>query len=211
MKNTIIYKLDGNNPDRDTLLLCAQRIKEGGVLAFPTETVYGVGADALNVRAVEDIYYAKERPKNKPLLCHVGSIEQAEEIAVLTEDAKKLIAAFTPGPLTVIVNKKQCVPDIVTAGGDTVGLRFPSNPAFLLLSEYVGCPIAATSANISGNISAKSGDEVVKELSDRVDIIIDTGYTEYGLESTIISLVGEPRVLRQGAVERSEIEKVIKL
>lgn len=211
MKNTVIYKIDEYNPDTNIIKICAEAIQNGGVVCFPTETVYGVGANAFNEKAVEDIYYAKERPKQKALLCHIASMKQAEEIAVLTEEARKLISAFTPGPLTVIIKKKDCIPDIVTAGGDTVGLRFPSNRVFQLLSEYAGCPIAATSANMSGNISAKNGEEVIRELFGRVDIILDAGQTEYGLESTIISLIGEPKILRQGAVSREEIEKVIKI
>lgn len=211
MKNTVVYRLDEENPDIDIIKLCAEKIKQGGVVAFPTETVYGVGANAFDEKAVEEIFYAKERPLQKPLLCHINSLTQAEEIAFLTEDARRLIAAFTPGPLTVIVRKKECVPSIVTAGGDTVGLRFPSNKIFELLSLMSGCPIAATSANMSGNISAKNGDEVITELFGRVDIIIDAGRTEYGLESTIISLVDEPKIIRQGAVGRDELERMIKL
>lgn len=211
MKKTVIYKLDEQNPDMSIIKLCAKKIKNGGVVCFPTETVYGVGANALDEKAVADIYYAKERPSQKPLLCHIYSLEQAEKISLLTKEAKLLIKNFTPGPLTVIVKKKECVPYIVTAGSDTVGLRFPSNNIFGLLAREAGCPIAATSANMSGNISAKDGEEVIKELFGRVDIIIDAGRTEYGLESTIISLVDEPKILRQGAVDRCDIEKVIKI
>ncbi|HAN21828.1 MAG TPA: threonylcarbamoyl-AMP synthase [Clostridiales bacterium] len=211
MKNTVVYKLDEKNPDINIIKICAKKIKDGGVVCFPTETVYGVGANAFDKKAVADIYYAKERPMQKPLLCHVYSLEQAMEIAYLTDEAKLLISKFTPGPLTVIVKKKEGIPDIVTASGDTVGLRFPSNAIFSLSAREAGCPIAATSANLSGNISAKNGEEVIKELFGRVDIIIDAGNTEYGLESTIISLLGEPKILRQGAVSRECIERVIKV
>lgn len=210
MKNTVIYQLSESNPDISVIKKCAELIKNGGVAAFPTETVYGVGANAFDEKAVADIYYAKERPMQKPLSCHIASLEMAEEIACLTDDARRLIEAFTPGPLTVIVKKKPCVPDIVTAGFDTVGLRFPSNNIFVLLAKEAGCPIAATSANISGKISAKDGKEVIEELSGRVDMILDAGHTEYGLESTIISLVGEPKILRQGAISRGEIAKLVK-
>lgn len=209
MKNTVVYQLNETNPDMNIISLCAKAIQNGKVVCFPTETVYGVGANAFNEKAVEEIYYAKERPKQKALLCHLISLEQAEEISCLTEDAKKLITTFTPGPLTVIVKKKACIPDIVTAGGDTVGLRFPSNRIFNLLATAAGCPIAATSANMSGAISAKNGEEVIRELFGRVDIILDAGNTEYGLESTILSLVDKPRILRQGAVSRTELEKVV--
>jgi L-threonylcarbamoyladenylate synthase len=211
LKNTVVYRLDESSPDFSIIKKCADVIKSGGVVAFPTETVYGVGANAFNSRAVREIYYAKERPASKPLLCHINSLAQAEKIAFLSKDAVKLINAFTPGPLTVIVKKRECVPDIVTADGDTVGLRFPSNKVFTLLSAEADCPIAATSANISGKISAKNGDEVISELFGRVDVIMDAGKTEFGLESTIVSLVGEPKILRQGAVARSEIERLIRL
>lgn len=210
-KSTVIYKLNEQQYQNTQKIIenCAEIIKSGGLIAFPTETVYGVGANAFNTKAVKEIYNAKNRPLDKPLLCHIYSLEQAEEISYLTEEAKKLIAAFTPGPLTVIVKKKSIVPDIVTAGGDTVGLRFPSNHIFKLLSCEAGCPIAATSANISGNDSAKNGADVIKELFGRVDVIIDSGHTEYGLESTIISLVGKPKILRQGAISRKKISKFI--
>lgn len=211
MKNTVIYKVIESNPDIGIIKKCAELIKNGGVAAFPTETVYGVGANAFDEKAVAEIYYAKERPAQKPLSCHIASLKMAEEIAYLTDEARKLIEAFTPGPLTVIVKKKPCVPDIVTAGNDTVGLRFPSNNIFVLLAKEAGCPIAATSANISGRISAKDGKEVVEELYGRVDMILDAGRTEYGLESTIVSLVGEPKILRQGAIPQSEIAKYIRL
>lgn len=206
--NSIIQQI---NSIGNIIKQCADIIKSGGVVVFPTETVYGVGADAFNDKAVKDIYFAKKRPPKKPLLCHCGSIRQAEQIAYLNDDARRLIEAFTPGPLSVIVKKKSSISDTVTSNGDTVGLRFPSNKIFLRLSEYAGCPIAATSANISGNISAKNGDEVIKELFGRVDAIIDAGDTEYGLESTIVSLVGKAKIIRQGAVGRKEIEEVISL
>jgi len=211
VKNTVIYKVIESNPDIGIIKKCAELIKNGGVAAFPTETVYGVGANAFDEKAVAEIYYAKERPAQKPLSCHIASLKIAEEIAYLTDEARKLIEAFTPGPLTVIVKKKPCVPDIVTAGNDTVGLRFPSNNIFVLLAKEAGCPIAATSANISGRISAKDGKEVVEELYGRVDMILDAGRTEYGLESTIVSFVGEPKILRQGAIPQSEIAKYIRL
>ncbi len=211
MKDTVVYRIDKENPDMKIINECSKAIREGRVVCFPTETVYGVGTNAFDVKAVSDIFYAKKRPYNKPLLCHISSLRQAEEISYLTEDARKLINAFTPGPLTVIVRKKDCIPDIITAGGDMVGLRFPSNRVFILLAKAAGCPIAATSANISGSISAKCGEQVIEELFGRVDIIVDAGNTEYGIESTIVSLADKPKIIRQGAVSAEEIDKVLML
>ncbi|MEG1742949.1 MAG: L-threonylcarbamoyladenylate synthase, partial [Clostridia bacterium] len=125
--NTKIFKITESSPDIAVLTECAQIIKNGGLVAFPTETVYGLGANALLDEACKKIFVAKNRPQEKALLCHVYDLEMAETIAVLNDKAKKLIAAFTPGPLTVIVPKKDCIGNVVSAGMDTVGLRFPSN------------------------------------------------------------------------------------
>lgn len=187
----------------------ADAIKEGKLVVFPTETVYGIGCNALDRNAVKCLYAAKKRPLDKPLLLHLYSMEQAEQMAVLNDEARALLRAFTPGPLSVILPKRQCVPYEVTSGGETVGLRFPSNPLFLSLAREAGVPIAATSANLSGFSSAKDG-KAAAALADFADVILDGGVCEYALESTVLSLVGtRPKLIRQGALSKEKIEEVI--
>ena len=156
------------------------------------------------------MYTTKCRPREKALLCHLYSLEQADEIGFLDDAAKSLIKAFTPGPLTVIVKKRDCIGDNVTAGMDTVGLRFPSNNVFLALAKKCGFPIAATSANISGESSPAEAKSAIRSLGDRVDVVLDSGVTPIGVPSTIISLAGEkPVILRRGAVTEEMIKEVI--
>ena len=148
--------------------LAAAYLQEGKLVVFPTETVYGIGCNALDEIAVEKLYRAKQRPLDKPLLLHLYSIEQARRYSHLQEDAESLLNRFTPGPLSVIVKKKTEIPSIVTSGGDTVGLRFPDEPLFLAIARKAVIPIAATSANLSGFVSAKDG-ESASQLSEIAD------------------------------------------
>lgn len=204
------FPMSESNPNTDGIIQCANILRDGGIAVFPTETVYGVGANAYDARAVERLYTAKCRPREKALLCHLFSLQQAEEIGYLDDTARALIKAFTPGPLTVIVKKKPCIGDNVTSGMDTVGLRFPSNSVFLALAKRCGFPIAATSANISGETSPAEAKAAIASLGDRVDAVIDSGITAVGVPSTIISLVeNKPVILRQGAVTEKMINEVI--
>ena len=188
---------------------CAKTLDNGGLAVFPTETVYGIGADAYNENAIRSIYEKKQRPLDKPLLMHISSLEMAEEIAYLNDTARELIKRFTPGPLTLVVKAKPILPSIALAGGDTVGLRFPSNDIFLEISKAFGKPIAATSANISGEKSTARAEEL-KSITDVADVIIDGGECELGLESTIVSLVGEKaKILRLGSFPKERIAEVI--
>ncbi len=207
--NTKIFEIAEDAPDTKKLAQCADIIKKGGLVAFPTETVYGLGANALDDGACEKIYQAKMRPQDKALLCHVCDVEMAESIAVLNENARKLIDRFTPGPLTVIVKKKDCIGKVVSAGMDTVGLRFPSNNIARKLISLAGVPIAAPSANISSFPPPTDGKQTIENLNGRVDAIIDGGATSVGVESTIVLLVGEPKILRHGAISDADIEEVL--
>ena len=199
-----------NEENFNTAVLSATEcLDKGGLVVFPTETVYGIGADAFDESAIKNLYDKKQRPYDKPLLMHISGIEMAEEIAFLDDKARELINRFTPGPLTLVVKAKSVVPKIALSGGDTVGLRFPSNKTFLEISRRFGRPIAATSANISGCRSAKNVDDLcaVKEIA---DVIVTDGDSELGLESTIVSLVGEkPRILRVGSFPKEKIEEVL--
>lgn len=189
--------------------LAADFLRRGKLVVFPTETVYGIGCNALDPLAVERLYRAKNRPLDKPLLLHLHSVEQAAKYATLDNSAKNLLERFTPGPLSVIVKKKDNVPAIVTSGGDTVGLRFPDEPVFLEMARQAGVPIAATSANVSGFASAKDGNAAA-ELKDVADLIIDGGVCRFSIESTILSLVdNRPKLLREAAIPREKLLEVL--
>ncbi len=205
----IIYKTNDNTPDINAVNACVDVLKSGGLAVFPTETVYGIGADALNEKAVRLLYEKKQRPADKPLLMHINGIEMAESVAYLDDKARELIRRFTPGPLTLVVKRKPSVPSVAVSGGDTVGLRFPSNNLFIEISKKFGSPIAATSANLSGFDSAKDSKDLSNVL-DIADVIIDGGMCEYGLESTIVSLVSDvPKILRLGSFPKELIEEVL--
>lgn len=206
--NTKIYKTCDSDL-YDIACKSADIIKQGGIVALPTETVYGLAANAFDVSAVEKLYTAKNRPPLKPISLCVGSLEQAEQVAVFDEKARGLFGAFMPGPITIVLPKKSCVPDIVTAGGDTVGIRVPDHKLVSLVTALCGVPLALTSANLSGMPSPKSGSEVTETLSGRVDVIIDGGVVDIGTESTIVSLSPTPRVLREGAIPKEALNKYL--
>jgi len=189
----------------------AELLRDGKLVAFPTETVYGLGANALDFLAVSRIFHAKGRPETSPLIVHVATIEMARELAAeWPETAQKLAERFWPGPLTLVVRKKPVIPDIVTAGLPTVGLRMPAHPVALALLRASGIPIAAPSANRFTQLSPTTAEHVRQGLGRRVDYILDGGGCEVGIESTVVSLVGEaPSILRPGGVPRNEIEAVI--
>ena len=203
------YFVCEENPINDNAInACVNALTNGGLAVFPTETVYGIGADAFNEKAIASLYAKKQRPLDKPLLMHISSLEMAESIAVLNDQAKELIKKYTPGPLTLVVKSKGNLPPISLSGGDTVGLRFPSNKQFLAISKAFGRPIAATSANISGEKSATRSAEL-KGVLNIADIVIDGGECSLGLESTIISLVNDkPKILRLGSFPKEKILEV---
>ncbi|MDD4125339.1 MAG: L-threonylcarbamoyladenylate synthase [Eubacteriales bacterium] len=207
---TIIYKLDGTDNDIKYIKECAEIIRSGGTAAFPTETVYGLGANALDEEACRKIYCAKNRQPDKALLCHLYSVEQAERIAYLTDIERRLIMTFTPGPLTVIARKRDCIGKTVSAGGTTVGLRFPSNRVALLLMREAGIPIAAASANISDLPAPTDAEEVIGYLDGRIDAILDCGKTGSGIASTIISAENGLRIIREGSITEEEILRAMK-
>ncbi len=186
-------------------------IRNGGVVAFPTETVYGLGADALNKDAVIKIFEIKERPLFDPLIVHIDEIKWIEKLTIeFNEIAKKLVEAFWPGPLTIVFKKSDIVPYITTGGLNTVAIRMPDNEIALKLIRYSQTPIAAPSANKFGYISPTSARMVYEQLNDKVDIILDGGKTRYGIESTIVYIENENvYILRLGAIEIEKIESVI--
>jgi L-threonylcarbamoyladenylate synthase len=189
----------------------AEIIKKGGIVAFPTETVYGLGADAFNPLAVARIFEVKRRPYFDPLIVHVVNPADVKKLVKgIPSNAKKLIKSFWPGPLTVVLLKGDDIPDIVTAGLPTVAIRMPSHPMALSLVKESNCPIAAPSANPFGYLSPTTADHVREQLGDQVDLILDGGPCPVGVESTIVSfLEEEPKLLRPGGVSLEEIESVI--
>lgn len=197
-------------PTEENLRRAAQLVKHGEIVAFPTETVYGLGADGLNVAACQKIFTAKGRPSDKPLSLHVADLKQVELVAKISSVAEKLFAAFCPGALTIILPKNKIVPDFVTGGRSSVGIRFPANDVALALIKLAGCPIAAPSANISGSPPPKTAQEVFDNLSGRVQVILDGGQCAFGISSTIIDLtLPEPKILRHGAIPDEKILEVI--
>ncbi|MBR1645524.1 MAG: threonylcarbamoyl-AMP synthase [Selenomonadaceae bacterium] len=193
-------------PTPENLIFAAELIKRGEIVAFPTETVYGLGANGLNVDACRKIFIAKGRPSDKPLSLHVASLEMVERVAKIDSTAEKLFKTFCPGALTIILPKAKIVPDFVTGGKSSVGIRFPANDVALSLIKLSDCPIAAPSANLSGKNPPKNAQEVFDNLSGRVEIILDGGQCQYGISSTIIDLTcAEPKILRHGAIPDEKI------
>lgn len=208
MKTLII-----NSVDSSATQTAAEILRCGGLVAVPTETVYGLAAMATNAAAVEKIYDVKGRPETKPISLLVASMEQAEKLCVnIPEAAYALADAFWPGPLTMILKKAPCVPDIVTAGGDTVGVRSPDHTATLDIIRTTGEALAAPSANFSGQPSPVNADEVLEYFDGSIECVIDGGTCNVGVASTIVDLTVKPaRILRQGGLEEEQICAVLAL
>ncbi|HEX2947523.1 MAG TPA: L-threonylcarbamoyladenylate synthase [Clostridia bacterium] len=209
---TDIIKVDISKPGWDKQLdHAAQVLKGGGLVAFPTETVYGLGANALDQKAVEGIYTAKGRPADNPLIVHIAETNIISELtSKIPDTAAKLIEACWPGPLTLLMPKSGRIPGIVTAGLDTVGLRMPSNPIALELIRRSGVPVAAPSANSSGRPSPTLAKHVIEDLSGKVDVIIDGGSTTVGLESTVLDItVDPPMILRPGGITYERLARIL--
>lgn len=186
-------------------------LRDGKIVAFPTETVYGLGANALDFLAVSQVFAAKGRPRSSPLIVHVASIQMARELAAeWPESAQQLAERFWPGPLTIVVKKQPSIPDIVTAGLPTVGLRMPAHPVALALLREAGIPVAAPSANRFTQLSPTTAEHVRRGLGRRVECVLDGGPCQVGIESTVLSVVEKPPVIfRPGGISRSQIESLI--
>lgn len=213
-----LLKADWPDPDaappaatEEAIRRAAGLLARGGLVAIPTETVYGLAALALEPAAVRRIFEAKGRPARNPLIVHVPGIDAARGLASeWTPAAERLARRFWPGPLTIVVRKAAIVPDVVTAGGDTVAIRCPSHPVARRLLELLGRPIAAPSANLSLGVSPTTAAHVATSLGDRVDLILDAGPCERGIESTVVDCSAAPaRLLRPGPVDRAAIEAAL--
>ncbi len=210
-KQTRIIQVDPENPDIEKIRIAADVISMGKLVAFPTETVYGLGADAFNSEAVENIFIAKGRPSDNPLIVHIA---RREDIKALTSHspsvADVLISQFWPGPLTLIFPRSPQVPDPVTSGLSTVAIRMPDHIIALALIEEAGTPIAAPSANISGKPSTTTASHVIEDLFGRVDIIVDGGQPFLGVESTVLDITTPvPTLLRPGGIPIEELRRVL--
>ena len=200
---TIILKVDPENPDPKILLKGTEAIRKGGLVAFPTETVYGIAANLLDKTAIEKLYEVKKRPKNKPFTIHISNLDMLKEMGyAVTKEAKILTDKFWPGPLTIILKSRD---------GKNLGFRMPANKIALELIKVAGVPIVAPSANLSGKTPPTDGEGVLRQLSGQIDILIDGGKTDVGVESTVVDLTASPpKILREGAIKASEIFETIK-
>ena len=197
--------------NRDAIAAAARVLADGGLVAFPTETVYGLGADATNGAAVARLYAAKGRPRFNPLIAHVAEARAALALARFSDDARLLAGVFWPGPLTLVLPKTESCPvsDLATAGLDSIAVRVPDHTIARDLLKAFGKPVVAPSANQSGHVSPTLAEHVRADLQGRIDLIVDGGPTSVGVESTIVSCLGAPTLLRPGGVPRDVIERVL--
>ena len=203
--NTLIL-----SPGEETYSRAAEILKDGGLVAFPTETVYGLGANALDKDAVLSIFAAKGRPADNPLIVHIHDLSQLDPLCVVPERAFPLIREFWPGPLTILCEKKPAIPDEVTAGLPTVAVRMPSHPVARRMLQVCDLPIAAPSANSSGRPSPTTAAHVLEDMNGKIPLIIDGGMCDVGLESTVLDLChGDPVILRPGGVTKEMISGVL--
>lgn len=208
---TRIMDVSAEPINMDYISEASEILRKGGLVAFPTETVYGLGGDAKDKEASRKIYAAKGRPSDNPLIVHIARFSQLQEISKdLPENAKKLADAFWPGPLTMVVNKNEVIPYETTGGLDTVAVRMPNNPIALALIEESGCMIAAPSANTSGRPSPTKASHVYEDLSGKIDAILDGGAVDIGLESTIVDLTEDVvTILRPGYINMEMLKEVV--
>ena len=204
-------KVDAHKPDRATIGAAARMLRQGALVVFPTETVYGLGAAATNDEAVGRVFDVKGRPRTNPLIVHVARIAQAQALAEgWSDDVDRLAHAFWPGPLTLVVPRSRRVSDLVTGGVDSVALRIPSHPVARELLILAAIPIVAPSANRYQHVSPTTAQHVIDDLGDRVDLVLDGGPTPIGIESTVVSLLADgPRILRMGSITPDVIATVV--
>ena len=211
MKKTLVLKVNPQKPDAAKILIAAELIKKGGLVAFPTETVYGLGADALNPKAVLSLFKAKKRPLDNPPIVHVENVNDVYKLVKhVPSKAVLLMKQFWPGPLTLVLDRSERVPDVTVAGLGTVAIRMPENKVALALIRESKCPIAAPSANLAGKPSPTTAKHVFDDLNGRIDAILDSGPTCIGVESTVLDVtVNPPLVLRPGGTSFEALQKAL--
>ncbi len=197
-----VIKIDPANPDKRKIAIAAKVIREGGLVIFPTETVYGIAANLLDKKAVERLCRVKARPKDKPFTVHISDLKMIRDMGcVITDTAEKLMAKFWPGPLTIILKSHK---------GRKIGFRMPANKTALELIRASGVPVVAPSANLSGKSAPVTAEKAILDLEGKVDMVIDGGRTEVALESTVVDLTVDPfKVLRLGAIKKEELSKAV--
>ncbi|SNB70125.1 L-threonylcarbamoyladenylate synthase [Thermoflexus hugenholtzii] len=208
---TRVISIDPERPDPGTIARAAEILRAGGLVAFPTETVYGLGADGLNPKALERLFAAKGRPPTDPVILHIADLETLPRLArEIPPPVWTLAQRFWPGPLTLVLPKQPAVPDLATAGLPTVAVRMPAHPVALALIRAAGTPIAAPSANRFGHVSPTTARHVLEDLESRIDLILDAGPTAIGVESTVLDLTRPvPTILRPGGLPREALEAVL--
>jgi L-threonylcarbamoyladenylate synthase len=211
MKQTIVLKVNSENPEAEKIRTAARIIQKGGLVAFPTETVYGLGADALNPDAVLKLFEAKKRPLDNPPIVHIADSKEVYKLAQeVSKKAELLMKAFWPGPLTLIFKHSSIVPDVTVAGLETVAIRMPKHRVAIALIKQSNRSIAAPSANLAGRPSPTSAKHVVEDLNGRIDVILDAGATDIGVESTVLDLsIEPPLILRPGGTSFEALKKVL--
>jgi L-threonylcarbamoyladenylate synthase len=211
MKKTLVLEVDSQKPEVEKIRIAAAFIQKGDLVAFPTETVYGLGADALNPKAVLALFKAKKRPFDNPPIVHVADVLEVRRLVTkIPLVAEELMKRFWPGPLTLIFRRSEIVPDVTVAGLDTIAIRMPRHNVALALIRESGCPIAAPSANLAGKPSPTSAKHVLDDLDGRIDAVLDAGPTSVGVESTVLDLtVDPPEVLRPGGTPYETLQKIL--
>ena len=206
-----MLKVDSQEPEIEKIRVAADFIKKGGLVAFPTETVYGLGADALNSKAVLALFEAKKRPLDNPPIVHVGNVKEVYRLVKeVPPKAETLMKNFWPGPLTLIFKRSNIVPDATVAGLDTIAIRMPRHNVALALLRESGCPIAAPSANLAGKPSPTTAKHVLDDLEGRIDVVLDAGPTQIGVESTVLDMtVDPPQILRPGGTPYEVLKKIL--
>jgi len=208
---TLVLKVDSQEPDVGKIRVAADLIRRGGLVAFPTETVYGLGADALNAEAVSALFEAKKRPLDNPPIVHVGDLRDVYRLSEsVPPEADALIEAFWPGPLTLIFQRSKIVPDVTVADLDTIAIRMPNQNVALALIKESNRPIAAPSANLAGKPSPTTAKHVLDDLNGRIDAVLDAGSTPIGVESTVLDMtVDPPQILRPGGTPYEALRKIL--
>ena len=205
-----VIEVDPDSPDEKVLRMAGELAKKGGLVAFPTETVYGLGTNAFKEDAVRRLFEVKRRPPDNPVSVLVSDFESVERLAEINEVASKLMEEFFPGPLTVVMKAKSEVPEIVTAGTGRVAVRMPDHPIALKIVEFAEVPLATPSANVSGRPSPTKAEHVLQDFEGKIDLLIDGGETGIGIESTVVDTTTyPPKILRLGAIAVEDIERVV--
>ena len=209
MENYLDFR---NKKIYEELIIPAEKIKAGEIVVFPTETVYAIGTNGFDENAIRKIYEVKNRPFNKPISLLVSDLEMVKKLAKnITEEEEKLMKAFFPGPFTIVLEKSDLVPDILTSNGNTVGIRMPDDDTALNIIKLAGVPIAAPSANITGKKSGTNITDIFSDFGENVDFYVDGGESKLGIGSTIVKMVDrKPIILRQGSISEREIQEVLK-